>query len=314
MGLNLDLVKATKSGELDLVKRLIAEGADISTTAGDSLKKRSLIHHAAQKGHLDLVSFFLNNDLYFNILDKDGRSSLYYACEEYKIEVAKILIEKGANININSDWNPLCRACECSFEGTEIVQLLLDAGADVNLECGGTRQIALANALHQIKIRATELLIEAGAKINHIDSNGETPLMNIASHNSLAHIQLLFEHGATVKGKNIYNGNEVMHNAAFGGNTDVIKLLLDKGATIESKNNDGETPIQIAVHMSKLKAVKLLVESGADVNVKNKEGLNIIEVARQTKKREHVLKYLESLPQEVWNTKKSGFWSKLMGK
>lgn len=60
-------------------------------------------------------------------------TALCAACLNGKLDVVKLLIKSGANVNaINKDgYSPLFVACENGYDN--IVQFLLSAGADVNL-------------------------------------------------------------------------------------------------------------------------------------------------------------------------------------
>ncbi|MEE4247680.1 MAG: ankyrin repeat domain-containing protein, partial [Kangiellaceae bacterium] len=90
MSLNTDIVKATKNGDLQSVLELIKSGADLNTTVGDS-DKRNLLHHAAQKGHSNLVEFLIDQGIGINSQDNRGRTPLYLACYDYKFDSAKVL-------------------------------------------------------------------------------------------------------------------------------------------------------------------------------------------------------------------------------
>ena len=150
-----------------------------------------------------------------------------------------------------------------SFDGIAVVELLINSGADVNLVIGGTKHVALVSALHQEKIEATKLLVESGSNVNHVDANGETPIMRIAYFDREDHVRCLLENGASVKGRNIYSGDEILHHAAFGGFPGMIRLLIGAGAEINVTNKEGNTPLQVAHKRGKNKAVQELLKAGA---------------------------------------------------
>ena len=51
-----------------------------------------------------------------------------------------------------------------------------------------------------------------------------------------------------------------------------IKDLLAKGADVNAKDDDGGTPLLIAVTLGNKEIAELLIANGADVNVKDKHG------------------------------------------
>jgi len=244
MSINTDLVKAAKSGNLEKITELIRSDADINTTVGDS-DKRNLLHHASQKGHSNLIEFLIKKGIGVNSLDKRGRTPLYLACYDYKFDSAKVLVSKGAKINISGAYNPLDMASSNSYYGTEIVELLLDNNADVNIVCRGTRVTPLMGALHQEKTDALKLLLNAGANTNHIDANGESPLGRISVFDFPEHVALLLDFKAKINFQDS-KGNSALHLATERKNKKVIETLIKRGIKINLKNKDGKTAKDIA--------------------------------------------------------------------
>lgn len=87
------LITAAKSGDLDGVKRMLAEGVDISTMAyGDT----TALHAAAEAGELAMVEYLVDNGATVNIKNKEGRTPLWLAANNDHGRTAKYLISKGA--------------------------------------------------------------------------------------------------------------------------------------------------------------------------------------------------------------------------
>ncbi len=244
MSINTDIIKATKAGDLISVKALLEKGADLFTTVGD-VDKRNLLHHAAQKGHDELILFFLENGIPIESEDQRGRTALYLACMEAQFSGVKTLVENGAKINISGQFNPLDVASSNSFYGTEIIAYLLENGADVNLICRGANETPLMGALHQEKPEALKMLLAAGANTNHISLNGEAPLGRVAQHDFPIHVELLLAHQANINHQN-RKGNTALHLATIRNNKNVVKVLIKAGIKVNTKNKKGETALDIA--------------------------------------------------------------------
>ena len=58
-------------------------------------------------------------------------SGLWHACSDSHIEIVKLLLDKGAEVNAWQALNGLELACS-NGHTSEIVKLLLDKGADLN--------------------------------------------------------------------------------------------------------------------------------------------------------------------------------------
>ena len=97
MDINLELIEASKEGDLALVKKLISKGADI------------------------------------NFMDNHDYTALFYALEKEHKEIALFFIESGADLNICCAWDHWTYLIKASYFGYEdIVKILIDKGLDVN--------------------------------------------------------------------------------------------------------------------------------------------------------------------------------------
>lgn len=63
-----------------------------------------------------------------------------------------------------------------------------------------------------------------------------------------------------------------LHYAAQKGNKKRIKKLLRQHTDIDTENNDGETPLFVAIKHDQKDAAAILLKNGADPNRCNKEG------------------------------------------
>lgn len=284
MSLNTDLVKATKDGHLGKVSELIESGADLNTTVGDS-DKRSLLHHASQKGHSNLIEFLIKKGLNVNSLDDRGRTPLYLACYNYKFESVKTLISNGTEINISGEYNPLDMASSNSYYGTEIVEFLLKNNADVNLVCRGTSVTPLMGALHQKKTDSLKLLLNAGANTNHIDANGESPLGRISVFEFPEHISLLLDFKAKINFQD-RKGNSALHLATERENKKVIEVLIKRGIKTNLKNTNGETAKDIA--KKKNSEIFSFISDLIDENSRKENGNGILSKLGKLWKQENV--------------------------
>ena len=92
--LNQKLIEAAKSGNLEVVKYLVENGADIHA------EKDYALRLAAYNGHLDVVKYLVEKGVNIHA---DGDYSLKLATVNGNLEVVKYLVEKGADIYKNDD-------------------------------------------------------------------------------------------------------------------------------------------------------------------------------------------------------------------
>jgi len=124
----------------------------------------------------------------------DGVTALYIACENGNAELAKLLISRGADVNLPVSWQgtPLYAANKGGY--ADIVKLLLNNGANPNqlAKSQTPLYVAAENGCLQCVIH----LVDAGADVNALTSNGSPPihLAKLSGHDDV--VAYLRSHGA----------------------------------------------------------------------------------------------------------------------
>jgi ankyrin repeat protein len=94
---------------------------------------------AARKGELAMCAFLIEQGLHPNARATCGSTPLHAAAEGNCVDVARLLIANGADVNVESGkpgWTPLYEAIRRhGLKDSEIVRLLLANGADTNPVC-----------------------------------------------------------------------------------------------------------------------------------------------------------------------------------
>ena len=67
-------------------------------------------------------------------------------------------------------------------------------------------------------------------------------------------------------------GGPSIHQATIDGKIALIRRELSNGANVNEKNEDGYTPLHLAVKSGHKRIVELLIAKGADVNAKDTRG------------------------------------------
>jgi ankyrin repeat protein len=68
-------------------------------------------------------------------------------------------------------------------------------------------------------------------------------------------------------------------------------MLLERGARIDDRNENGQTPLHLAVLKGNIQVVRLVLEHSADVNARNKLGETPSQLTRQQEILELLSKY-----------------------
>jgi hypothetical protein len=163
-----------------------------------------------------------------NAQDSRGKNSLMYAVEHRQYEMAKLLLDKGADFNAQGGrfGNALQAA---SLRGDEaVVKLLLDKGADFNAQ-GGRFSNALQAASEGGDEAVVKLLLDKDADVNVQGGHYGNALQAASSGGHEAVVRLLLDKDADVNAQDGCFGN-ALQAASSGGHKAAVKLLLDKGA------------------------------------------------------------------------------------
>ena len=137
-GKDPEIIKYSKKGDLAKVQQLIASGADI------------------------------------NAIDKDNTTALMWAIQKKHMDIARFLIDKGADVNVQGNSEALITAAGYGY--TELVILLLEKGANIN-SLNSAHCSALMIASYMGEPETAKILIDKGAKLDITNMTGVTALM-----------------------------------------------------------------------------------------------------------------------------------------
>ena len=130
IGCTTPLINAVKKGDIDIVKNLLDNGADVNDFIYTD--QESPLFKAATSGQIEMVKLLLKRGA--DIEGSGGGAPLKHAAERGQAEVVQLLIQNGADINkIRPDWRTCPDALSCAVRAgyPDIVKILLDAGARI---------------------------------------------------------------------------------------------------------------------------------------------------------------------------------------
>ncbi|MEL7121792.1 MAG: alpha/beta fold hydrolase [Bacteroidota bacterium] len=99
----VDLWEASYHGDLQKARKALAEGADVN--ALDTRKSRTgrrALNWAAQRGQVEIIKLLLENGADINASNKTGFTPIHHAVEACRLESFKLLKEKGADLSITT--------------------------------------------------------------------------------------------------------------------------------------------------------------------------------------------------------------------
>lgn len=291
------LMHAAKKGLYDMVKMLLARGADKTKKSRTGMKAAD---YAASSQIGEVLGLLKDKDE--KVYDVTKASMLVYSAYTGDTEEIKKAVDDGADPNVSylarggqiSDMatdaisglfvkmintgvvtsesvTPLTVA---AAKGTlEAARYLISRGAkpDFGAEKGGHTPLMVAISFRNFDI--AELLIKSGANVNARSLRGDTPLI-LAVHTGADEIvKMLLEKGADIDAADREGKTAVLH-ALESCNYSVIQKFKDKGVDIKkllgSQTGNTDSPLDGAIALENVEMVKYLIDLGADVNFKSK--------------------------------------------
>ncbi|KAL3086888.1 hypothetical protein niasHT_030967 [Heterodera trifolii] len=205
---------------------------------------------AIMQGHTEIAALLLEKgaDVHQAAVRQVNRvniavTPLWIAVNNRNLEMCRVLIAHGANVDLGSDssFTPLLLAC--GKGSTEIVTLLVENGANVNLG----------------------------------DSEGATPIMNTSRFGMIELVRFLLSHGANVEQMDYSGMRFALLDAAVNGHLEVCRLLVDEwAADVNQQAIDGTTPLMGACSFGHLGITVFLIEHGADIDHADMDGYNAL--------------------------------------
>ncbi|KAJ8904603.1 hypothetical protein NDN08_001121 [Rhodosorus marinus] len=226
----------------------------MSSMYGDASKVKSLVDGGV---NVDYVS------------TGSGMTALMWAASEGHVDVSKILIDAGANVNAvnQAGFTPLAYA----FDGAPQVRPPPPPPAGFPGMPGKAKpqQMKFAQRIDSGHMGVAKLLLVSQADRNAVNPTTGDSLLHLATKRGYPKmVELLLDLGLPVDVRNPGYLHTPLHEAAMSNNPEIVTLLLSRGASINAQNRLGWTPLIWAAARGHLKAVEVLCKSGADISIR----------------------------------------------
>ena len=205
--------------DLDKVKLLLDRGADVNARSESGYS--AIMVASRYHGNTEVARLLLKHGAKVNppegLAVTNSGSAIFFAATNGDTDLARALMDAGARVDdqmrvFGETWvSPLLFA---TFrDDTAMMEYLLEKGADPNME-HADKLTPLHRAAITNQAQAARVLIANGAKVNHVDDLGMTPLLYAASIDY--------------------------------GDTAVVESLLAAGADRNVKDKQGRTALELA--------------------------------------------------------------------
>jgi len=328
------LMWASAEGHVEVVKALLAAGADPNLKAHVStITERKDADHpsggftalmfAVREGHADVVEALIKGSADPKLTNADGASATVVAIVNDRFDLAKELLDLGADPNDGSlffavdmhdgttdmhahDGSRLQPTHPNNLTALGLVKVLLDLGADVNkpfvgalhsttLCCGASiNSSPFYRAASAADVEVLKLMLAKGAQIewspSEIKPKDGKPAAPGRPNPNIGRTPVM----AVLKGG---LGASIAAGPGFNrlvappfrepGSRDpleALNLLLAAGANPNAKAPDGSTPLHQAVDEQQVAMIRALAAAGGKLDAVNKDNLTPLLLAEQPKK------------------------------
>lgn len=272
-----DIWHAAQNGDIAGLKEIVlrAEG-DRSVLLVDD-KGNTPLHYAAEHGHLDAVTFLIENGADQETRNVEGKTALDLAMQRRNHGIARVM--------------RVYRLCQAAQDGDVVLitKLLAEGVSAEGTTSDGLRPIHYAAMYGQTD--AIRCLVDEGVEIDalHVfdwavflcreldfkhpvsDPHGATALMEAVRGKHSEAVALLLDSGAEIDKRNLY-GETAIFVAVQVNSGEMVDLLRRYRADINAQDRVGNTPLMQAVKEGRAEIVNQLLASGADINVQNASG------------------------------------------
>ncbi|KAK3294204.1 ankyrin repeat-containing domain protein [Chaetomium fimeti] len=280
------LCAAAKLGNVDMINQLVAAGADVNMPCTPERMTalhvaveypeavRALLKHGAdprQKSTAVVGSTPLDRAMLENtdattvqiMLEESTenmkpdftlasfRSALADAVRSGKYEIARMLLEAGADVDQDCDQTSgmTLLSLAVTSENVNTVRTILEFRPELH-----TGDADGNTALHYVGedalVEIAPLLVNAGCALDAVNKEGTSPLTKAVSNGHLAVVEYMLTKPSALRTLNLVqdNNNIPLHKACLNANAEMVALLLAKGAdpNLRSRGTIGGTPLACA--------------------------------------------------------------------
>ena len=223
--------------------------------------------------HKDLDSEIADSLVNLDAVDANGQTPLAWAVvRDDSVAVLKLL-SSGADPNVrdNSGSTPLHYV-----QSPETCKLLLEYGANIHNKNNIYRRGPLHNICKRVDcVDLIDRILRAGADVDELDADNETPLMNAVYRRATDTTRYLIDAGASVNAFNTSSRDRPLHFAVTFNHHEIFQHLIDKGADYTATNIHGRSIAHMAARYGDARTMSIIANADLndlDLTLRDREG------------------------------------------
>jgi ankyrin repeat protein len=190
--LHQKMSEALLSGNILAIEILLEIGIPMNLEQLTKETLEDLIFSAVKERNTTIIKSIIHTGIDLNIKNNIGFTLIHNASLE--IETLEILINAKVNVNMQDKFGRTSLHWAESRGDIDVCKILLDAGADVNIQEMENGQTALHSAIWKKDIKIAQMLLNAGAVVNLKDKKKRTVLKEVEKTNNPEMIKIIKMH------------------------------------------------------------------------------------------------------------------------
>ncbi|XP_059160750.1 serine/threonine-protein phosphatase 6 regulatory ankyrin repeat subunit A-like [Physella acuta] len=287
-----DETNMSNNNRRKIVEEFVYHGNKISQSGVTDERDVPRLSKAVELDDVELVKNILHRGADVNKTDKNGRTCLHVAVSKMKEFNSfgipdKILQPRLTQNRIN--------------KSLEILKILLAHELDVNI-CDNYRKTALHYSVEYEQLEFTNMLLEAGADVNLLDDDHETPLiiacrlyLNLQQKDELGDFSGSSLDISHYKG--LMTSTKKMRSR-LNYLAKMVDTLITPAARVNMADEDGYTALHLAAQTNNVQIIERLLGAGGDVRVAANTGETVLHCAARSSCSE-IMDILLSEPQSA---------------
>lgn len=266
------LCMALRQGDNAIIDILLNNGADVNLTNG--FFECPLIL-ACKSNNVEFVEKLISAGANIGVYGccSGNRQTPMGIISKYNYpDIARILLEHGADVNLADDTGPCPLAIAASYDSTDVINFLLESPMVTNLDFnktadnGDTILHIVINCKGDERLRLVRKFVMLGVSVNQTNRLKQCPLYDAIHLEDIDMIRLLIELGADLF-KRYTLENNFLHLSVILGNLNIVKLLLSRGMDVNQRNLRNETPFFLALNHGNVHIAELLFDCGCNLSL-----------------------------------------------